>query len=870
MSAPCPRGSYCPTGTTKPIACTWLSYCPQGSFSQSFYGGLVITAGLDLLLLIIGLIKRHAAKKRKQRLAALEAQAKAEAEARALANAAAAVPGVLPRRWSVVSHVTTVKERSLWTKMHDRMEMLRMDLFGRSSSLASRDDGVNRPAGTAENTDDELTDNEYTTAKRIERTPVAYNNSGAETLQMDRDPDPVVGVTRRSSRNGPAPGVDNGSLSRQSSKRSRTSSISLQENETEQVELDRMVAMWQKGLNQSGEIHMEFSFKDLQLTLPSGRRVLRNVSGKMKAGRMTAIMGPSGSGKTTLINLLMGRIKSTSGEIMVNNRPCDPSVFQKVIGYVPQEDIMIRELTVREVVLHSGRVRLPPTWAEEEVEEHVNNVLRMLGLLHVQDCVIGDETRRGLSGGQRRRVNLAIELAAAPLTLLLDEPTSGLDATSALLLTQLLARVTSIGLTTIAILHQPRPEVLDHFHDAILLAPNGKGVAYAGPVRKMRDYFQSIGFEFRGSLVGNDGTQQPDSIFVYDGKNDADRIMDILSGKVIGDERGKMSAKELVSAWKKTGADFINGDDPSNSSDTTATDSEMVQRFYNTIGQLISNRGASFLQQLLYCHQRSLTQQRRTITSFIMECLVAFVAGSLMGLSARSSVELYQGIFKDNYIVLSPVRGDRIVVYGLLVGMAVAMAGAPAGVKVFAEERTVFWREKASGHNRAAYYLGKTISTFYRFIVSSLHFTSIYYYLATPMVPFATQYIIILLSFWGTYGLSAVVSMTVRRENAALLAVVSGLFVAVFCGTGPTLSQARDYHVDWIFDMSFNRWGAEAQYSAALSTYKNIYDVEASSSVYGYTLNRIPFDFTMMLVIGLALRIIAFFLLIMLDPGKSR
>lgn len=119
----------------------------------------------------------------------------------------------------------------------------------------------------------------------------------------------------------------------------------------------------------------------------------------------------------------MGKVKRTSGSLRVNNREVEMSTYKKIIGFVPQEDIMLRELSVYENILHSARVRLPPSWTHQEVRAHVDTIIHALDLDHVKHTRIGDETTRGVSGGQRKRVNIALELAGVPLALFLDEPT---------------------------------------------------------------------------------------------------------------------------------------------------------------------------------------------------------------------------------------------------------------------------------------------------------------------------------------------------------------------------------------------------------------------------------------------------------------
>jgi len=173
-------------------------------------------------------------------------------------------------------------------------------------------------------------------------------------------------------------------------------------------------------------IKANFDFQNMSLTLRganSGKVILKGVSGRITSGRVTAILGPSGAGKTTFLNVLMGKISSSvgtaGGVLKINGRVRSTHHYKKALGYVPQDDIMLRELTVRENIQFSARVRLPPTWTREQVESHVDAVIGALGLQEVQHSVVGDSTNRGISGGQRKRVNIALELAACPVALFL-------------------------------------------------------------------------------------------------------------------------------------------------------------------------------------------------------------------------------------------------------------------------------------------------------------------------------------------------------------------------------------------------------------------------------------------------------------------
>jgi len=177
------------------------------------------------------------------------------------------------------------------------------------------------------------------------------------------------------------------------------------------------------------------AFENLGLTLPTGVSVMSSVNGSFQPGRLCAIMGPSGAGKTTVINLITGKVKRSSGRVLVNGSEVDGlAQIAKLVGFVPQEDIMLRELTVRDNISFSAKYRLPANLTGPEVEHKINECIAELGISHVQHSIIGDERTRGISGGQRKRVNIGLELVADPSILFLDEPTSGRSIHSSALL----------------------------------------------------------------------------------------------------------------------------------------------------------------------------------------------------------------------------------------------------------------------------------------------------------------------------------------------------------------------------------------------------------------------------------------------------
>ncbi|CAH9124276.1 unnamed protein product [Cuscuta epithymum] len=208
-----------------------------------------------------------------------------------------------------------------------------------------------------------------------------------------------------------------------------------------------------------GRPPIEVVFKDLTLTLKGKKKhLLRCVSGKLSPGRVSAVMGPSGAGKTTFLSALTGKATgcTMSGLILINGKAESMQSYKKIIGFVPQDDIVHGNLTVEENLWFSARCRLPADLAKPEKVLVVERVIEALGLQNVRDSIVGTVEKRGISGGQRKRVNVGLEMVMEPSLLILDEPTTGLDSSSSQLLLRALRREALEGVNICMVLHQPR------------------------------------------------------------------------------------------------------------------------------------------------------------------------------------------------------------------------------------------------------------------------------------------------------------------------------------------------------------------------------------------------------------------------------
>ena len=230
--------------------------------------------------------------------------------------------------------------------------------------------------------------------------------------------------------------------------------------------------------------------------------VLDGVSGDIAPKQVLAIMGPSGSGKTSLLNVLAGRLPSAkhaslSGNVRINGHDLTAHAAQ-LSAYVEQQEALFALSTVRETLWFTAQLRLPSSASHAHREQRVEATIRELNLVKCADTLVGGVAGagpqiRGLSGGERRRVTIGIELLNNPPVVFMDEPTSGLDGAATIELARCLGQLRLSGLTIICVIPQPRLAVYEEFTHLLLLGKGGRQV-YCGRSDLIEEYFTSIGF----------------------------------------------------------------------------------------------------------------------------------------------------------------------------------------------------------------------------------------------------------------------------------------------------------------------------------------------------------------------------------------
>ncbi|OJJ52442.1 hypothetical protein ASPSYDRAFT_51864 [Aspergillus sydowii CBS 593.65] len=286
-----------------------------------------------------------------------------------------------------------------------------------------------------------------------------------------------------------------------------------------------------------------FSWNGLTVTVKDrqtkkARDLINNISGDVQQGEVVALMGPSGCGKTTLLNVLARRPAASGARVMgdgyVNGTKVDSGSFGRMTSYVEQEDALIGSLTVRETLKFAADLSLPRSVSKQQRIDRIRTLLEAFGIQNQANTLVGTPIRKGISGGQKRRVSVASQLITCPKILFLDEPTSGLDSTASyevMSYAKELAR--SNNILIIASIHQPSTTTFQLF-DKLLLLSSGK-TCYFGPISNVGGYFDQIGHPIPSNT------------------NPAEFLLDIVSSDFGGaKEPAQERVQKILQAWAES------------------------------------------------------------------------------------------------------------------------------------------------------------------------------------------------------------------------------------------------------------------------------------------------------------------------------
>jgi ABC-type multidrug transport system ATPase subunit len=563
---------------------------------------------------------------------------------------------------------------------------------------------------------------------------------------------------------------------------------------------------------------LQLQFFGMSVTLrDSGRTLVAAVSGTLRPGTVTAILGPSGSGKTVLLKALLGRTDANwaVGGLLTVNGDTHIGKYRAMIGSVPQDDVLHTELTVYRNVMYAAQLRLPRHWAAEQQSDLTRAVLESLGLAHVADVPIGDAENRGVSGGQRKRASIGVELVTAPQALLLDEPTKGLDSNTALELVSTLRRVAvETELTVGMAVNQPRAEIWNALDELLILSTGGRTV-FHGHRSEVAAYMQqSFGLKF-----------PPES-------NPADVVLDAVSAR--GDE--------MAEAWSAHITDTI--------SSAASDDAAAVDR-----RDEIPWNGASILSQVRIAHMRYIEKQLSTLSTLYIEVGVSFVLGAVLGYSASFLPVL--GVFVEPFTRISPspftAMPPQLHMYAF---MSLGLATATAGVNVFVNDKGTYSRAVMCGSSRIAHYVGTVTASWYRLVIVTLAFASPNHLISKSSAPFGPYFILFYLVAWNMYAVGGLLALVSNSREAPLLSGLSAILYGCFSGFIGFPSPIKK--------LSFCFWAAQVLQEWRFYDTQGVF--KESSSEWGWELGATSATFCIMTAMGLVYHVAAVGILVALGP----
>eukprot|EP01132_Coremiostelium_polycephalum_P008411 gene8411-10328_t len=508
------------------------------------------------------------------------------------------------------------------------------------------------------------------------------------------------------------------------------------------------------------------------------KTILNNVNGICIPGQLTAIMGLSGSGKTSLLDILSGRknVGDITGNVLVNGNTVGRN-FKRLSGYVTQEDIMIGTLTCREHLMYAAMLKLPEYMPYFKKEQRVKQVLAELGLSDVADNRIGTPEKRGISGGERRRLSIAAELIVDPSILFLDEPTSGLDSHSASELITLLRQLArNRNRTIIFSIHQPSAEIFEQFDNLVLLHKGNP--YYSGKSADSVQYFinqRRMGVSPNSNQELSEADEQT---YKMREKNPADFLISVLS-----DKNSVIKYQENPYQWNYE----------------AYPPSHRVEDNYKI--QKVEEYATSFWTQFFVVCRRSLLNYLRNPfllrTTYFVHISVGLILGYLFWKLPANLEPGCQNRFGSLFFII-----------------ALLSFGSITSLDLFYNDRIIFIRERANGYYRtSSYFLAKVISDIIPMrVLPPIMLGSICYYMI-GLRPGILHFIYFLISLVLTSTTASSMCMAISTISptfgtANMISILLLFIFLLFDGFLLARQSVPNYLI-WLVWLSFMSYGLE-------------------------------------------------------------
>ncbi|KAJ1436410.1 P-loop containing nucleoside triphosphate hydrolase [Sesbania bispinosa] len=504
-----------------------------------------------------------------------------------------------------------------------------------------------------------------------------------------------------------------------------------------------------------------------------------------------AVLGASGSGKSTLIDALANRIAKgrLKGRVALNGEALESRLLKVISAYVMQDDLLFPMLTVEETLNFAAEFRLPRTLSKSKKKARVQALIDQLGLRNAAKTVIGDEGHRGVSGGERRRVSIGIDIIHDPILLFLDEPTSGLDSTSAFMVVKVLQRIAQSGSIVIMSVHQPSYRILGLL-DRMIFLSRGQTV-YSGSPLQLPLFFAEFGHpipesdnrtEFALDLIreleGSPGGTK--SLVEF---NKSWQSMTKLHPVDASEQRNGMSLKEAISASISRGK-LVSG-----ATNTNTNPSSMVPTFANP-----------FWIEMATLSKRSFTNSRRMPELFGIRLGAVMVTGFILATMFWQLDNSPKGV------------QERLGFFAF--AMSTTFYTTADALPVFLQERYIFMRETAyNAYRRSSYLVSHALVALPSLVFLSLAFAATTFWavgLDGGVSGFLFYFLIIFASFWAGNSFVTFLSGVVPHVMLGYTIVVAILaYFLLFSGFFINRDRIPSYWI-WFHYLSLVKYPYEA------------------------------------------------------------
>ncbi|MBK9523778.1 MAG: ATP-binding cassette domain-containing protein [Bacteroidetes bacterium] len=554
------------------------------------------------------------------------------------------------------------------------------------------------------------------------------------------------------------------------------------------------------------ESRLVMQAKDLEYTFKSGQKGLHSLNFTAQSGQLVGVMGGSGAGKSTLLSVLNGTARPSGGALMINGSDVyiDPEHLEGVIGNIPQDDLLIEELSVYQNLFYNTKL-VYGDLSDPEISQKVMNTLESLGLAEIKDLKVGNPLNKTISGGQRKRLNIALELVREPGILFVDEPTSGLSSRDAENVMDLLKQLALTGKLVFVVIHQPSSDIFRMFDKLLLLDLGGFPIFFGNPSDSL------IYFKRQANLADAEEGECPTC-----GNINPEQLFNIVELKEL-DEFGNQTRNRKVTPGEWNELYKEKGNTSSFTEEVPALPAQ-------------TNKKASKFQQLGIFFTRDFLSKLSNTQYLMINLLEAPLLAIILGFILRYTRPESDYFFADN---------PNIPAY-LFIGVIISLF---LGLSVSAEEiirdRKILQREKFLNLSKQSYLFSKITLLFILSAIQSISFLIIgnlilgihgmwgdYF-----LVLFTTSCFANLLGLNISSALDSVVTIYILIPFLIIPQILLSGVIVRFEKLNPVITTQKEVPI--VGDIMASRWAFEA---LAVNQFrnnefeKNFFELEAAMS----------------------------------------